>query len=490
MIDPFENGFFIFTLGILGILSAYHTLLYFQNRDKLYLLYGAYTFFIILSQISHIREGFLQDILAPIEGVKYFPEVYTETYYLIYVFFAFRFLDLKREFPRWAGHCIKAVYFLIIFCTAKLLLYIFSGDYGFVRNGYFLFVTFMFVLSVVVYVLFFKMQNPLRYYMIVGSLILLVTSYASLFIYLDLERKGMEVNQAYFILYVGFILENIVFSLGLGQKQKLILQDRDESQRKLIVQLQENEALRHKVQQQLEDDVQHLSKKARSEKVLALKAKYDKELADLKMASLRSQMNPHFIFNSLNSIKRYIIDNEKENAVYYLNKFSKLIRKILAATNEKEITLGDELETLELYMNIENIRFKNQITYSIDLEKGIHPGSVKIPSLILQPFLENAIWHGLSLKKGEKKIKISLKKNEESHVLIEIIDNGIGRAKSRELKERKIHKRDSIGIKLTRERLAKFSESFLNDYSLEFHDLTDADEKPLGTMVCLKIPLE
>src|SRR5690606_15107994 len=124
------------------------------------------------------------------------------------------------------------------------------------------------------------------------------------------------------------------------------------------------------------------------------KLRDEKKIITLEQDMLRNQMNPHFIFNSLNSIKLYIINNEKENAVYYLNKFSKLIRKILVASTEKEITLEDELETMSLYMNIENIRFSNEIDYKVMVDKRIDPSMIKVPSLVLQPFLENAVWHG------------------------------------------------------------------------------------------------
>ena len=116
--------------------------------------------------------------------------------------------------------------------------------------------------------------------------------------------------------------------------------------------------------------------------------KNKKKLLTLEQSMLRSQMNPHFLFNSLNSIKLYIINNEKKNAVYYLNKFSKLVRKILEASSLKEISLAEELETIELYMNIENIRFSNEINFDISIEDGIDTHAIKIPSLILQPFLE------------------------------------------------------------------------------------------------------
>src|SRR5690606_3958204 len=127
-------------------------------------------------------------------------------------------------------------------------------------------------------------------------------------------------------------------------------------------------------------------------------SKNEKRVLTLEQKMLRSQMNPHFLFNSLNSIKLYIINNEQKNAVHYLNKFSKLIRKILEASSQREISLAEELETVELYMNIENIRFSNEIDFRIDVDKDIFIDNIKIPSLTLQPFLENSLWHGLSPK--------------------------------------------------------------------------------------------
>ena len=157
----------------------------------------------------------------------------------------------------------------------------------------------------------------------------MATSIAAMYMYETSYIKKLSVIPAFSVMFIGFILENIIFSLGLGHKQKLILEDRNEAKNKLINQLKENEALRQKVQKQLEQDVEALNKQAEIERLESIKMKYDKELAELKVSALRSQMNPHFIFNSLNSIKRYIIDNEKENAVFYLNKFSKLIRYVI-----------------------------------------------------------------------------------------------------------------------------------------------------------------
>jgi sensor histidine kinase YesM len=216
--------------------------------------------------------------------------------------------------------------------------------------------------------------------------------------------------------------------------------------------------------------------------------KNEKQILTLEQSMLRSQMNPHFLFNSLNSIKLYIINNEKKNAVHYLNKFSKLVRKILEASSLKEISLADELETIELYMNIENIRFSHEINFSVRVDESIDEHTVKIPSLILQPFLENALWHGLSSKEGEKKILLHVSRENEKFIQISITDNGVGRAASERIKESKILKRKSIGIDITKERLANFSKDFENSFQVEIIDLYDSNEIALGTKVVLHIP--
>lgn len=215
---------------------------------------------------------------------------------------------------------------------------------------------------------------------------------------------------------------------------------------------------------------------------------YEKKVMSLEQNMLRSQMNPHFLFNSLNSIKLYIINNDKKNAVHYLNKFSKLVRRILDGSTLKETTLAEELETAELYLNIENIRFSESIEYTINTEDGIDPDRVKIPSLVLQPFLENAIWHGLSAKEGDKKLWVNISKKDDIHMLISIIDNGVGRAASEKIKENRVLKRKSVGIDNTKERLANFAKDYQYGFDVEIIDLFDDAGNAKGTKVVLEIP--
>ncbi|WGH74605.1 histidine kinase [Tenacibaculum tangerinum] len=215
----------------------------------------------------------------------------------------------------------------------------------------------------------------------------------------------------------------------------------------------------------------------------------EKKILLLEQEALRIQMNPHFVFNALNSIKLYIINNEQRNAVYYLNKFSKLIRSILESSTVKEVTLSEELKTMNLYMSIENIRLSNEVNYVEEVDPSINVERIKVPPLILQPFLENSIWHGLSSKKGEKEVLVKVTKIADEFIQIDIVDNGIGRDAAMKIRKNKSLNRKSIGINLTKERLRNFANQYANNYSLIYTDIIDEEGNPKGTKVSLKIPI-
>ncbi|MBU3011531.1 histidine kinase [Polaribacter vadi] len=281
---------------------------------------------------------------------------------------------------------------------------------------------------------------------------------------------------------IGVLLEAIILSIGLAYKYHNYRKERDNYNALLIAELQKNDTLKDQLNEKL-------SEKVESHKLAEVEALYEKQINELKLTSLLSQMNPHFIFNALNSIKLYIINHEPKIAAYYLNKFSKLIRKILEASTNKEVTLQEELETMDLYMTIENIRFSNEINFNINVNENINLKGISVPPLVLQPFLENAIWHGLSSKKEDKKINLSIIKSSKKHILIIIEDNGIGRKASAKIKADKSINRKSIGISITKDRLSNFVKNLNNDYTIIYDDLFDENKKPIGTKVVLSIPL-
>ena len=214
----------------------------------------------------------------------------------------------------------------------------------------------------------------------------------------------------------------------------------------------------------------------------------EKNILDLEQRLMRFQMNPHFIFNALNAIKLYVIENDKKNAVYYLNKFSKLMRKILESSLSKQVPLTEELETVALYLQIENIRFNEQIISTIDIETNDNLEKVFVPSLFLQPFVENSLWHGLLPKKeGDKTINISVEE-QKNHLLIEVKDNGIGRKEAEITKAKKKLAKKSVGITITKELLANFYKKHHYDFSITYKDLVDTHKNATGTLVSIAIP--
>ena len=150
--------------------------------------------------------------------------------------------------------------------------------------------------------------------------------------------------------------------------------------------------------------------------------------------------------------------------------------------------MAEELDTVELYMNIENIRFSNEINFNVSIADDIDIHTVKIPSLILQPFLENALWHGLSSKEGEKNIDLQVSRGNGGFIDISITDNGVGRDASEIIKKNKVLKRKSVGIEITKERLANFARDYQNTFDVTIIDLFDKQHNSTGTRVVLHLP--
>ena len=229
---------------------------------------------------------------------------------------------------------------------------------------------------------------------------------------------------------------------------------------------------------------------------------FQKKTTELEMQALRAQMNPHFIFNCLSSINRFILKNEPDAASDYLTRFSRLIRMVLINSQKSLITLEDELDMLTIYLDMERLRFKNNFDYHIVFTNRVDAGAIYIPPLLLQPFCENAIWHGLkhlsdpqSGRDEHGKLDIILSM-EDKVLNCSITDNGIGRQKAAEIKSKSAEENKSLGLKITTERLALLNQEKENLTSFEIVDLYAENARPddsvgrgeaAGTSVKLKI---
>jgi len=211
---------------------------------------------------------------------------------------------------------------------------------------------------------------------------------------------------------------------------------------------------------------------------------------EIEQRLLRTQMNPHFIFNSLNSINSFITDNNSDSAQLFLSKFARLMRYILNNSRETMIPVEDEVNTLQLYMELEQLRFENKFDFRIEVDDDIDTEYTYIPPMLIQPFIENSIIHGIGGKEGKGNIKVELEK-QNSIMLCTVEDDGIGRERSMQKKQdsqKKKHK--SLGMQVTKERLDILNEKYGNNISFTFYDKKTGTDEPSGTRVEIRIPFE
>ena len=205
------------------------------------------------------------------------------------------------------------------------------------------------------------------------------------------------------------------------------------------------------------------------------------ELSQLEGRALQSQMNPHFVFNSLNSIQSFIATGDTLNSEIYLAKFSNLLRKTLTHSRESLIALSREIEGIEMYLELEKMRFGDRLQYELNVDPSIESDLVQIPPMLIQPFVENAIIHGISPKKEGGSVSISITSRDDDHLICTVEDNGVGRAAA----QNKAHK--SLGTEIVKKRLALMGDS--PSGRIIYDDLKDDQGNALGTKVTIRIPL-
>ncbi|WP_246124711.1 sensor histidine kinase [Algibacter pacificus] len=214
----------------------------------------------------------------------------------------------------------------------------------------------------------------------------------------------------------------------------------------------------------------------------------DKKITNLRLENLRSQMNPHFIFNALNSIQDYIVSNEKELASSYLVKFSRLIRMYLDYSQQNEITLEEELKALKLYLELEKVRFEEELEYNITIDEQLNTKQIKVPSLFIQPYVENALKHGLLHKLTNRQLKVEAKIIQQHKLQITVEDNGIGRAQSEKLK-RPNQQHNPFATKANEERVHLYKNKLKRDITIAIEDLYNETLTASGTKVVITMPI-
>ncbi|PIB38423.1 histidine kinase [Maribacter sp. 4G9] len=494
-----QNGLGFFVVAVLFYLFVFFLIQYFQHQKRFYLWYSLYALVNGVSLMRHVKGVFFSDFFQSSEGLRFsidfhYPAQYLGTF--LFTYFVVEIMRLRENFPR----ALKIIDYYYGASAALYLmlstLFIFDQQNMMIRYYH------AFVHIPLGYVVFFwtlymvsKKRMIIKPYILSGMLVLGI-SYLLLFL---TTIKGVTVDDNYlYIFYIGILVESLLFALAIGLEQKMVYIENVAIQKKLVSQLEENQIIKNGINRALSEkleltktNVLELSEEAQRERTEKLTLKFENKFSQLRLDALRSQMNPHFIFNALNSIKSYLIENDQENAIYYLGRFSKLIRSLLENSRKEEISLAEELDTLEVYMEIESDRFKNNIDVTIDVDESLDISEVKVPVMFLQPFVENAIWHGLTTKRGKKELSILVNKSEDylNSIIIRIKDNGIGRQATLKRNAQNPLKKQSLGLKLIADRLELFSKKSNRKYSFQIKDLVDTNGKPVGTVVSIIIPI-
>lgn len=474
IIERDTYGSILYTvLGALLILSVYHLVMFLQNRDKSYLVYSCYTLFSFLAYISVTESGYLHDLSddfgLDFRSKQFFTIIFNSLYFL----FISQFLKIKKKNKiRHRIIIYPAIFFMIIATVTFIILKAGITDLYFdsFEKIFPFFITAQTILS---FYILTKVKNDLKYFIIFGGITLFICSILGEHNIRQLPFLNITKKMGDFIFYMGLLVENIAFSFALGYRQKMNYHEKVSYNRNLIAEMQKNEELKDKINNE-------------NQKRLVVEntqIKYLQEISDLKLSILQTQMNPHFIFNALNSIKYYILEHDTENAVDYLTKFSKIIRTILVSSTVKEFSLQQELQTIRVYVDIENLRFNKKIDFTIIIGDDINPEQLTLPPMVLQPFIENAILHGVAVLEN-KKIELQVL-SINGHIEIRIKDNGIGRKEAAKNKMKHKNSSKSLGTKIADGMLTNyFGDQY---YKVIYHDLYE-NEQPAGTMVVLEIP--
>jgi sensor histidine kinase YesM len=423
---------YLLFIGGMLLMILYAFGIYFMNRDKLFNYYAIYLLALVL--YLGIR---IPVLFQTLEG--YYPRLmfaYNELIQVLvnitYLIFADYFLNAKKDFPRLHKAIQYAIRLLGIIMAVQLLL-ILSVRYAWIEQYVVAFERwFMILFTSVSYVyILLNFKRKIIIFLLAGSLVFLFGAMAAMFLH----------NIKYMM--VGAAVEVFIFSLAMGYRIRNV-----EKEKHVI----------------------------------------EKEIISLKLTALKAQMNPHFIFNSLNSIRAYVISNETRKASDYITKFARLIRLILNFSALQRISLESELSALKLYVELEQMRYRDDYGYVVSIDPVLDVKSILVPPLLLQPYVENALIHGLAPKQGTKRLELILEK-EGTRLKATIRDNGVGRSytKGRRTISDPVHK--PIAMDLTRKRIDLLESGNTGQDRILINDLNDQGQ-PTGTEVILFLPLQ
>ena len=441
MFNDFNSEFFSWVRGAILVLFIINASVYVQNRKPLFLNYSLYLLFIFLYFFKPVAPTYLSDFYL------FFGYSFLFGSFVFYTEFVRILISSKEKIPKWDGYFRAQKYGLLLFSLSIPLGYYFFDSQMYKR--FLLLGTLELTLfTIFAYIVMLPIKRRNVSLFIFGSSFFLVLGNMSAYFQATYGNNLSALRfEPMVFTYAGAMIEALVFTYIMGIIFKQILEKKADLK------------------------IQYILKQKEAEK--------------LKMTALQSQMNPHFLFNSLNSINNFVLKNRIEEASDYITSFSKLVRKVLENSECVQISLSEELEVLELYINLEKKRVRGGFDYLKHIDPRLSLHEINVPPLFLQPYMENAIWHGLVDKKGGKRIQLDVAIEQENIVFV-IKDNGVGLNTSKIEKNIDASKRKFFGSIATEKRIRSMHEAGQVQVCTE----NILEEGRTGTKVSVKFPLK
>lgn len=488
-------------IGMLLVLLSITVINYTQLPDRSSLYFAAYLlglilFFVLRLELKPFQLSFFH--FWPL--FKYYWDIpaLLFCFYFMYMLFGNMFLSLRERYP-----LLEKIYrygavlsgLLIVTCFA----FIAAGNFR-IPAGIYTWTYFVTLIPLGISFIALARRtrhHPLIRFFLFGSISLyLLTIWTLLNNAEPVSFTPLpELVGPYNMLVLGVLLQALFFASGLSYRNKLVHQEKTKTQEMLIKQLNKNKELQRKLNEQLEELVKEqtteiLRKKMELEeqRKLQLEVEYSKKLAEIELKAIRAQINPHFIFNCLNSIQLFVMQRDYEHAQKYLSDFSFLIRKTLDFSRRNFITLADEITYLNTYLGLEKMRFEQKMSYEIVTDPAIATAELEVPAMLLQPYVENAVKHGMNNEdhpSGMLLIRFNLLAGDMLECMIE--DNGIGIERSRALRTLPGH-HQSQGMEISLNRAELLNKMYNTGIQIEIIDKSKKQASDSGTVIRVLIP--
>ncbi len=384
----------------------------------------------------------------------------------MYIHFGKNFIEVKHLLK------IKKQVFVLEICfvaaVAFFLLAILLNLSEHLQSSIFLPLAFiLFLQSIFIFAKLYLQKDPLNNFLLAGGLLIALGGVAGPIISLFLPKMGLGNPLVFYGLEIAVLMELLLLNTGLIYKTIFIEKKVNIAQKQLIDELQKNELLQSKINAA------------------------DRQIAEVQLAALSAQMNPHFIFNCMNSIQKYVLKKEKDKAMEFLQHFSELMRSVLDNSTKTKLGLDEEIYMLEKYILLEQQRLNNKFSFTILIEPGMQTDFYEVPGMIIQPYVENAIWHGIMNMPEDAAGKLELTfQKEGSFIKCIVQDNGVGRKKAAELEKQKSPGHKSYGMAIAQKRMELLQKEQNPLPQIKITDLFTAGGEAAGTHVTIYLPTE